>query len=310
MTDSGGLELVPGKQDTAEKTRELLRKVRRIQVRTDRMVNDVVVGEYRSVFKGRGMEFDEVREYVPGDDIRTIDWNVTARTNLAHVKRYVEEREMTAVLLVDMSLSGRFGSADRLKIDLATEISAVLAFSAIKNNDKIGLLLFTDSVEMYIPAKKGKQHVLRVIRELLGFRPAAGGTHLAGALEFLNRVLKRKAVVFLVSDFIDQNFERDLALTRSRHDLIPVRVSDPREVSLPDVGLIELEDAETGERVLVDTRRRKVRDAFARAGRDETQMLAGLLRSMGMDTLEVSTDRFYMKDVMAFFRRRERRMKH
>ncbi len=294
----------------AERTRELLRKVRRIQVRTDRLVTDVIVGEYRSVFKGRGMEFDEVREYIPGDDIRTIDWNVTARTSAAHVKRYIEEREMTAILLVDMSLSGRFGSAERLKIDLATEISAVLAFSAIKNNDKIGLLLFTDRVEMYIPAKKGKRHVLRVIREMLNFRPVAGGTNLAAALEFLNKVLKRKAVVFLVSDFIDRDFEHDLALTKSRHDLIPVRISDPRESTLPDVGLIELEDAETGERVLVDTRRRKIRDAFARTGQAETRTLTGLLRSMGMDALEVSTDRPYMKDVLTFFRRRERRMKH
>src|SRR5512138_28441 len=260
---------MPSKQDTAEKTRELLKKVRHIQVRADRLVNDVVVGEYRSVFKGRGMEFDEVREYQPGDDIRTIDWNVTARTGGAHVKRYVEEREMTAVLLVDLSLSGRFGSTHQLKVDLATEISAVLAFSAIKNNDKIGLLIFTDHVERFIPAKKGKQHVLRVIRELLSFQPVAGGTDLAGALEFLNRVLKRKAVIFLVSDFIDTEFERDLALTRSRHDLIPVRISDPRESTLPDVGLIELEDAETGERVLIDTRRRKIRDAFAATGRNE-----------------------------------------
>jgi uncharacterized protein (DUF58 family) len=301
---------MPEVRSDTEKTRELLRKVRRIQVRTDRMVNDVVVGEYRSVFKGRGMEFEEVREYIPGDDIRTIDWNVTARTSTAHVKRYVEEREMTAILLVDMSLSGRFGSTQRLKIDLATEISAVLAFSAIKNNDKIGLLLFTDHVEMYIPAKKGKRHVLRVIRELLNFRPVAGGTNVAAALEFLNKVLKRKAVVFFVSDFIDRDFERDLALTRSRHDLIPVRISDPRETMLPDVGLIELEDAETGERVLVDTRRRKIRDAFARQGQEQTESLTGLLRSMGMDTLEVSTDRPYMKDLLGFFRRRERRMKH
>jgi uncharacterized protein (DUF58 family) len=298
------------RQTDSEKTRELLRKVRRIQVRTDRMVNDVVVGEYRSVFKGRGMEFDEVRLYQPGDDIRAIDWNVTARTGDAHVKRYVEEREMTAVLLVDLSLSGRFGSAHQLKVDVATEISAVLAFSAIKNNDKIGLLLFTDHVEMYIPAKKGKRHVLRVIRELLNFRPVAGGTNVAGALEFLNKILKRKAVVFLVSDFIDKDFERDLALTKSRHDLIPVRITDPRETLLPDVGLIELEDAETGERVVVDTRRRKTRDAFAKQGREETEDLTGLLRSMGMDALEVSTDRPYMKDLLGFFRRRERRMKH
>jgi uncharacterized protein (DUF58 family) len=302
--------LMPSKPDTAEKTRELLKKVRRIQVRADRLVNDVVVGEYRSVFKGRGMEFDEVRAYQPGDDIRTIDWNVTARTGSAHVKRYAEEREMTAVLLVDLSLSGRFGSTHQLKVDLATEISAVLAFSAIKNNDKIGLLIFTDHVEQYIPAKKGKRHVLRVIRELLSFEPKAGGTNLAGALEFLNKVLKRKAVVFLVSDFIDANFERDLALTRSRHDLIPVRVSDPRETALPDVGLIELEDAETGERVLVDTRRRTIRDAFAATGRDEQESLSGMLRSMGVDSLEVSTDTPYMKDLLGFFRRRERRIRH
>lgn len=301
---------MPTKPETAEKTRELLKKVRRIQVRADRLVNDVIVGEYRSVFKGRGMEFDEVREYIPGDDIRSIDWNVTARTGWAHVKRYVEEREMTAILLVDVSLSGRFGSSELLKIDLATEISAVLAFSAIKSNDKIGLLIFTDRVEKFIPAKKGKRHVLRVIRELLSFEPQAGGTDVSGALEFLNKVLKRKAVVFLVSDFIDEDFERDLALTRTRHDLIPVRISDPRETSLPDVGLIELEDAETGERVVVDTRRSRIRDLFSEAGRQEQQSLTGLLRSIGADSLEISTDRPYMKDVMAFFRRRERRMKH
>ena len=296
--------------DTADKTRELLRKVRRIQLRADRLVNDVVVGEYRSVFKGRGMEFEEVRAYIPGDDIRSIDWNVTARTGGAHVKRYVEEREMTAVLLVDLSLSGRFGSTHQLKIDLATEISAVLAFSAIKNNDKVGLLIFTDHIEKYIPANKGKRHVLRVIRELLSFEPTAGGTHLAGALEFLNKVLKRKAVVFLVSDFIDTDFERDLAMTRSRHDLIPVRISDPREATLPDVGLIELEDAETGERVLVDTRRRQVRDSFAQTGQADQASLTNLLRSLGTDSLEVSTDRSYMKDLLGYFKRRERRMKH
>lgn len=301
---------MPREATDTDRTRELLRKVRRVQVRTDRLANDVVVGEYRSVFKGRGMEFEEVREYLRGDDVRTIDWNVTARTGTAHVKRYVEEREMTAILLVDVSLSGRFGSTHQLKIDLATEISAVLAFSAIKNNDKIGLLIFTDDVEMYIPAKKGKRHVLRVIRELLHFRPARGGTDVAGALEFLNKVLKRKAVVFLVSDFIDTAFERDLALTNSRHDLIPVRVSDPRETSLPDVGLIELEDAETGERILIDTRRGQTRDAFARSGRSDQEAILGMVRSMGMDLLEVSTGRDYMKDLLGFFRRRERRLRH
>ncbi len=301
---------MPPETTDTDRTRELLRKVRRLQVRTDRLANDVIVGEYRSVFKGRGMEFEEVREYMRGDDVRTIDWNVTARMGTPHVKRYVEERELTALLLVDVSLSGRFGSGQQLKIDLATEISAVLAFSAIKNNDKIGLLIFTDHVEMYIPAKKGKRHVLRVIRELLNFRPVRGGTDVAGALEFLNKVLKRKAVVFLVSDFIDTEFERDLALTNSRHDLIPVRVSDPRETNLPDVGLIELEDAETGERILIDTHRRKIRDAFARSGRSNQETLSGAVRSMGMDMLDLSTDRDYMKDLLGFFRRRERRLRH
>ena len=297
------------KKTETDKTRELLKKVQRIQVRVDRLVNDVIVGEYRSVFKGRGMEFDEVREYIPGDDIRTIDWNVTARTGIPHVKRYVEEREMTAVLLVDLSLSGRFGSGDQLKSDLATEICAVLAFSAIKSNDKIGMLIFTDHVEMYIPPKKGKRHVLRVIRELLSFEPKAGGTDVAGALEFLNKVIKRKAVVFLVSDFIDTDYEHDLALTQSRHDMIPVRISDPREATLPDVGLIELEDAETGERIVIDTHRRRVRDAFAEGGRDEHEQFSGLLKRMGVDALELSTDRDYMRDLLGFFRRRERRMR-
>ena len=301
---------MPSEDGNLDRTRELLRKVRRVQVRTDRLANDVIVGEYRSVFKGRGMEFEEVREYMRGDDVRTIDWNVTARMGTAHVKRYVEERELTAVLLVDVSLSGRFGSTRQLKIDLATEISAVLAFSAIKNNDKIGLLIFTDHVEMYIPAKKGKRHVLRVIRELLNFRPVRGGTDLAGALEFLNKVLKRRAVVFLVSDFIDTGFERDLALTNSRHDLIPVRISDPRETSMPDVGLIELEDAETGERILIDTHRAKLRDAFARSGRSDKETLSSVVRSLGTDMLEVSTDRDYMTDLLGFFRRRERRLRH
>ena len=200
--------------------------------------------------------------------------------------------------------------ARKLKNELAAELCAVLAFSAIKNNDKIGLLIFTDHVEKYIPAKKGQQHVLRVIRELLSFEPTAGGTDVAGALEFLNKILKRKAVVFLVSDFIDTEYEHDLALTRSRHDLIPVRISDPRESALPDVGLIELEDAETGERIVVDTRRRHIRDTFAKRGQAEQDALTNLLRSIGTDALEVSTDRPYMNDVLSFFRRRERRMKH
>ena len=243
--------------------KELVKKIRYIQIYTSKAVNDVLAGEYHSVFKGQGMEFDEVRAYQPGDDIRTIDWNVTARTGHPYVKRYVEEREITVFFLVDLSASGSFGSREKLKNEIAAEFCALLAFSAIKNNDKVGLIVFTDVIELFIPPAKGTSHVLRLIRELLYFDPGKkrerAGTDIALALDYLGRVLHKRGVVFLVSDFLDQDFEKPLGVLARRHDLIGVTVSDPRESALPDVGLLEIQDAETGATVLVDTGSREVR---------------------------------------------------
>lgn len=288
-------------------TGEVLKKVRRIEIVTRRFVNDVMAGEYHSVFKGRGMEFDEVREYQQGDDIRTIDWNVTARTGFPHVKRYVEERELTVMLMVDMSSSGEFGTAQRLKEELATELCAVLAFSAIKNNDRVGLLIFTDRVEKFIPPKKGRKHVLRVIRELLTFSPTHPRTDMVQALDYINNVLTRKSVVFLISDFFTENIRSSLAITNKHHDLIAITVSDPREAKLPPAGLLEFEDAETGELVLIDTSSGEVRSTFERHAGGEHQELMGLLRSLDIDHVALSTDEDYTKPLMRFFRERARR---
>ena len=287
--------------------REVLEKVRRIQIYTDRMVNDVLAGEYHSVFKGRGMEFDEVREYQPGDEIRTIDWNVTARMGHPFVKSFVEERELTVMLVVDLSASGKFGSLDKLKKDVIAEFCAVLAFSAIKNNDKVGLLLFTDRVEKYMPPKKGKNHVLRVIRELLFFEPEHKGTDIAAALEFLNQVAKRKTVAFLVSDFLAEGYDRDLRLSAQRHDLIAVSVLDPRERTLPGLGLLELEDAETGRRIVVDTGSRGFRREFERVTGAAVDARRDRFRSEGVDLIEIDTEQPYVQTLLKFFRKREKR---
>lgn len=286
---------------------EVLKKVRLIQLHTRRAVNDVLAGEYSSVFKGRGMEFDEVREYVPGDDVRSIDWNVTARMGHPYVKRFVEERELTVLFLVDLSASGAFGSVHALKNEVAAEVCALLAFSAIKNHDKVGLVIFTDQVELYIPPKKGTRHVLRVIRELLYFRPRKAKTDIAGALDFAGKVRKKKGVLFLVSDFLGEGFQKPLRILGKRHDVIAVSVTDPREIVMPDVGLLELEDAETGEVVLMDTGSRKVRAQFERDGRARLTGLKAELASCGVDQVEVMTDRDYIKSLMRFFRTRERR---
>jgi uncharacterized protein (DUF58 family) len=286
---------------------EILKKVKQIQIRTSRMVNDVLAGEYHSVFKGRGMEFDEVREYVPGDEVRTIDWNVTARMGHPFVKRFVEERELTVMLLVDASASGQFGTAEKTKSEIATEVCALLAFSAIKNNDKVGLILFTDEIEKFVPPKKGKRHVLRVIRELLYFKPQRRRTDIQGALEYLSRVVRRRAVVFLVSDFLASGYEKALEIANKRHDIISITVTDPREVELPDVGFVELEDAETGERVLVDTSDRRFRAAFqanAQSLRDDRDQT---FRSMNVDAVDVRADQRYVDPLVRFFRMRERR---
>ena len=288
-------------------TKELAKKIRVLQITTRKVVNDVLAGEYGSVFRGRGMEFDEVREYMPGDEIRSIDWNVTARTGHPYVKRFVEERELTVMFLVDLSASGSFGSVRKLKNEIAAELCALLAFSAVKNNDKVGLVVFTDRVEMFIPPKKGTKHVLRVIRELLNFKPRPASTDIEGALDYLGRVTTKRSVVFLVSDFQAEGFEKKMRVLGKRHDLIAVTIVDPREVKLPDVGLIELEDAETGEMVLVDTGSAAVRKRYERLGREERKRLEELFNSTGVDRIEVMTDRDYVPKLVSFFRTREKR---
>lgn len=288
--------------------RELAKKIRYIQIYTGKAVNDVLAGEYESVFKGRGMEFDEVREYTPGDEIRTIDWNVTARTGHPYVKRYVEERELTLMFLVDLSASGAFGTVEKTKNEVAAEICALLAFSAIKNNDKVGLILFTDIIELFVPPKKGVSHVLRLIRDVLDFTPKNRRTDIASALDYLGRVIPRRCVVFLISDFqCDTPFVKPLHVLARRHDLIAVPVSDPREAELPDAGLMELEDAETGERLVIDTSSPAVRRRYVRLGRERWERLLDLFRSRGIDHVEIVTGRDHVKDLVKFFRGREKR---
>ncbi len=288
--------------------KEILRKVRQIEIRTKRLVDSVLGGEYNSAFRGRGMEFEEVREYQPGDEVRTIDWNVTARTGQPFVKTYREERELTVVTLVDVSPSERFGSGSQQKVELAAEFSAVVSFSAIRNGDKVGTVFFTDKVEKYIPPKKGKKHVLRVIRELLTFQPESKGTNVEEALRFLAKVQRRKATVFLISDFLATDFEKALAAVGSKHDVIAVRTSDPREAEFPDVGLITLQDAETGEVVVVDSKSSRIRRMFQSRGEEERGSQDQLLRSLKIDELELTTGKPYINDLSNFFRMREKKM--
>lgn len=286
---------------------ELAAKIRTIRIYTNKAVNNVLAGEYESVFKGRGMEFDEVRAYQPGDDVRGIDWNVTARTGHPYVKQYIEERELTIFFLVDLSASGSFGSGQRSKNEVAAELCALLAFSAIKNNDKVGLIAFTDTVEMFIPPKKGTTHVLRLIREILGFSPERAGTDIASCLHFFGRISHKRAVAFLISDFIDQNFTLPMRLVARRHDLIAISIIDPREKELPSVGLIDLEDAETGERITVDCSSPEVRRSFAAAAASRFDGLQSQFANMGVDHIPVHTDQDYILDLVRFFRMRERR---
>ncbi len=288
---------------------EILRKVRRIEIRTRHLVNTVFSGEYHSVFKGQGVAFAEVREYESGDDIRNVDWNVTARMGHPFVKVFDEERELTVMLMVDASGSGDFGTVEQMKGEIGVEICALLAFSAIQNNDRVGLIIFTDSVEAFIPPKKGRKHVLRVIRELLYFRPSRRGTDIGEALDYLNRVTTRRSVVFLVSDFVAVGYERALNVASRRHDLIAVAVKDPREEALPDIGIVELEDAETGEEILVDTSDPLSRAEFARASEEARDERGMLFRSSGVDSVEVSTGASYVEPLMQFFRKRARRIR-
>ena len=287
--------------------KELLKKVRQIQIRTSRTVNDVLAGQYHSAFRGRGMEFEEVVPYQFGDDVRLIDWNVSARYGEPFIKKFREERELTVMLVVDVSPSGLFGSTDQFKLDLAAELCAVLAFSAIRSNDKVGLILFTDRVEKYVPPKKGTLHVLRIIRELLYHRPEGRDTAIDEALGFLNRVTTRKAVCFLVSDFLASGYEAALRIARRRHDLIPIVITDPRELTLPDVGIIEMEDSETGEVAVVDTGSKAVRRRFALRAIAARENRETMFRRMDTDFIDVMTDQPYVEPLIRFFHKREAR---
>ena len=289
--------------------KELMAKVGKIRILTNRLIDDKLSGDYHSTFKGQGVEFDEVRPYIAGDDVRSIDWNVTARTGVPYIKRFSEERELTVVFMVDISGSQAYGSTGRSKIELAAEVTSLLALTAIRNQDKIGLILFADRIVKYIPPRKGRQPVMRIVREVLATEDeAAGGTDLEGAIKFLNGVQKRKAVVFLVSDFqsADDRYERLLRVAARRHDIVCVPVSDPAESELPDAGLAELEDPETGELVLVDTSDRKVRAAFAAAAAEEVAARDRFFRRSGIDSVPVATDRPYINEIRALFKRRAR----
>jgi len=299
-----------------DKTREIIAKVREIEIRTRRLVDEAMAGHYESVFKGRGMDFDRVRDYQRGDEIRTIDWNVTARTGAPHVKVFTEERELTMMLMIDVSASSDFGSSPQTKRELAAEVASVMAFSALRNNDKVGLILFTDEIELYLPPASGRRHILRLIREILFFQPEGTGTDLEAALDFANRVQQRKAVMFLLSDFClrgdfpqqVEGLRPKLRSTGRRHDLIAVAVNDRREETLPDVGILHIEDAETGEIVAINTGRRSVRESFARQAAGQRTLLRGTLRRAGIDFLELRTGETYLPSLYQFFQTRERRL--
>jgi len=290
-------------------TEEIARKVRGIELRTKKLVNEVFSGEYHSVFKGKGIEFAEVREYGIGDDIRLIDWNVTARTGHPYIKTFEEERELTVMLVVDSSGSGHFGSLGMFKADLAAEVSAVLAFSAIKNNDRVGLVIFTDHIELYIPPQKGKKHVLRVIREILFFKPEGKKTSIKDALGHVNRILKRKSIVFLISDFMDSGFESAMSVASRKHDLIAITIGDQREEALSDSGLIVFEDAETGGVFVADTSSKKVRQRYWEYMQKRQANLIGLFRRYGVDRIALKTGQAYENELVKFFKKRIRQFR-
>ena len=292
-------------------TPELIKRVRRIEIRTRRLVNDSFAGEYHAIFKGRGMEFDEVRPYQPGDEVRTIDWNVTARTGELFVKRYVEERELTVMLLVDASASGQFGTIERFKREIAAELAAVLAFSAISNNDKVGLVVFTDQIELFISPRKGRRHVLRLIRDLLAFEPTGRGTDLKLGLDMINHVLKRRSIVFLISDFLapPESYRSILQVSNRRHDVIATVLSDPREWEIPNVGLLALEDAETREIQWVDTGSRRWRETFTKRIRALHEGRERVFRRSKVDRINISTEGDYVLPLTAFFEKRVQRLR-
>jgi uncharacterized protein (DUF58 family) len=287
---------------------EILKKIRALEIKTKGLVQTMFAGDYHSVFKGRGMNFEDVREYQPGDEIRAIDWNVTARLGTAFVKKFTEERELTVVLVVDVSASGNFGSVSQSKRELAAEVACVLAFSAIRNNDKVGLLLFSDRVELFIPPKKGRSHTLRIIREILFFEPAGRGTAPALALDYLNNVVTRRAVVFFISDFQTSDFSRELSVSGRRHDFIALHIQDQREEALPNVGIITLEDAETGEQIEINTGDRTTRARFSAQAETRRADLNRTLRRNNIDAISLRTGENYLPALRSFFKQRERRL--
>jgi uncharacterized protein (DUF58 family) len=289
--------------------KEIIQKIKRIQITAGRLVNESLAGEYHSVFKGRGMEFDEVREYQEGDDIRTIDWNVTSRTGHPFVKRYVEERELTVMLLVDASASGVFGSGEKTKSEIAAEISALLALSANKNNDRVGMILFTDCVEKFISPRRGSTHVLRVIREVLFHKPEHRGTSIRKALDHLNLLMHKHSVVFLISDLLDQDFEQSLKVTNRKHDIVIIQLMDSRETDLPGVGVLEMRDAETGKIVRVDTSLPWVRDAYRENWNRNQSRLDKLFKSHRLDHVTIATDKPYDVPLVRYFKERSKRIR-
>lgn len=288
-------------------TAEILKKVRKIEVRTTRLVNDLFGGEYQSVFKGQGIEFAEVREYVPGDDIRSIDWNVTARSDKAYIKKFVEERELTVIFALDMSGSLFFGSQEKLKSEIAAEVTSLLAFSAVKNNDKTGLVIGTEEIEKFIPVKKGRNHVLRVVREILGYIPIKRKTSLKNTIDFLNQVLNRSAVVFLISDFLSDDYEKSLRILNRKHDVIALQIKDPIEDELPSAGLVEWTDHETGKTIMVDTSSKSVRDQYRDDALLRQAKIETLFKSLGIDKVTIPTTGSYVEPLFKFFKQRSAR---
>ena len=290
-------------------SKEVLKNIRRIQITTSRMVTDVFAGQYQSVFKGKGMEFEEVREYQAGDEIRSIDWNVTARMGAPYIKKFVEERELTVMLILDMSPSSFFGTRNQQKMQLAAQICSVLALAAIKNNDKVGFIAFTEKIEKFIPARKGLRHVLRIISEALYFKPSGKGTDINVALEYLNKVTTRKTVTFIISDFYAANFKKMLAVSNKRHDIVAITVTDPREMELADAGIVKLEDAESGQTFIIDTSDLSVRKKYAQDAYKRTKDRDMLFRSINVDNIDIRTDIPYAQSLFRFFKTRERRLR-
>jgi uncharacterized protein (DUF58 family) len=295
-------------EEEQQRTAEILKKIRTLEIKTKGLVETAFAGDYHSVFKGRGMNFEDVREYQPGDEIRAIDWNVTARLGAAFVKKFTEERELTVMLIVDVSASGNFGSATQSKRELAAEVACLLAFSAIRNNDKVGLILFTDRVELFIPPKKGRSHTLRLIREILFFQPEGCGTDPALALDYLNKIITRRAVIFFISDFQAPDFSHALAVSGRRHDFIAIHIQDEREKVLPNIGIITLEDAETGEQIEINTADRTTRTRFGDLADEQTAELSRTLRRSNIDAIALRTSEDYLPALRSFFKQREHRL--